>query len=306
MWVTNTVKQTGGNYTSLSAWEDARDSNLTLGDGTNEVAEISGTWDSDDSTAVVINGWTTAADKRVFIYATDAARHKGYWSNTCYRLYGTTDYANTLDVFEDYVTIIGLQFTNSQALAYANVRSSSGATSELLIDSCIARGSENSYRAYTGTIKIINSIGVGVKSPFFTGSTMITLNCVGFCAGNYGAFRRTAGTFYATNCYGYSIGTDDFSQLTSMEKCYSLDTTGTTTNVAYSTANFVNVTAGSENFHLVAGSALIDVGTDLSATFITDINGATRTGTWDIGADEYVTAGPAAVTPRRMLRGWRR
>ena len=66
---------------------------------------------------------------------------------------------------------------------------------------------------------------------------------------------------------------------------------GTPDPVAYSTANFTNVTSGSENLHLAAGSALIDAGTDLSITFTTDIDGETRqTGVnlWDIGADEYI------------------
>ena len=48
---------------------------------------------------------------------------------------------------------------------------------------------------------------------------------------------------------------------------------------------FTNVTAGSEDLHLKAGAAAIDVGTDLSATFTTDIDGTTRSVPWDIGAD---------------------
>lgn len=40
--------------------------------------------------------------------------------------------------------------------------------------------------------------------------------------------------------------------------------TGSTGSTAYSTANFTNVTSGSEDFHLPSGSALIDAGTDLS------------------------------------------
>jgi hypothetical protein len=64
--------------------------------------------------------------------------------------------------------------------------------------------------------------------------------------------------------------------------------------VAYSTSSgayFTSVTAGSENLHIGASSALKNVGTDRSAAFTTDIDGQTRSGTWDIGADEYVAAG---------------
>jgi len=47
-----------------------------------------------------------------------------------------------------------------------------------------------------------------------------------------------------------------------------------------------------DNFHLKSDSIFKDVGTDLSLDanlpFTDDINSETRSGTWDIGADEYV------------------
>ena len=49
---------------------------------------------------------------------------------------------------------------------------------------------------------------------------------------------------------------------------------------------FVNTTEGSEDLHLKSGSDLIDAGTDLSSYFTDDIDGQSRTGAWDIGADE--------------------
>lgn len=52
------------------------------------------------------------------------------------------------------------------------------------------------------------------------------------------------------------------------------------------------------NGFLQVGSAGIDKGLDLGANFSVDITGYTRTGTWDIGADEYVASGGAA---RRMI-----
>jgi hypothetical protein len=83
-----------------------------------------------------------------------------------------------------------------------------------------------------------------------------------------------------------------------MTTCASSDTTGSTglQNIAYDTTNFTNVTAGSEDLHIPTGSALKDVGTDTSGdaapmNFTTDIDGETRSGTWDVGADELVTGG---------------
>ena len=66
-------------------------------------------------------------------------------------------------------------------------------------------------------------------------------------------------------------------------------TTPALRNIAYSAANFLDVTPGSENLHLTTGSALRGVGENLSATFTDDIDGDTRPSLpapWAIGADE--------------------
>ncbi len=60
---------------------------------------------------------------------------------------------------------------------------------------------------------------------------------------------------------------------------------------------FVNTTSGTENFHLKAGAAAIDAGTNLAATgFANDIDFQVRPSgaAWDIGADEF--GGTTAVT----------
>jgi hypothetical protein len=72
--------------------------------------------------------------------------------------------------------------------------------------------------------------------------------------------------------------------------------------VPFSTAQFTNVTGGSENFRLVSGSYLIDTGTDTSGegaplNFTDDIVGTTRSD-WDVGAFEYVAA--ATYQPFRL------
>lgn len=61
-------------------------------------------------------------------------------------------------------------------------------------------------------------------------------------------------------------------------------------------SQFTNLTAGSENFHLIAGSAAIDAGTDLVTTkgVNFDIDNYDRDAggvTWDLGADEFTLSG---------------
>ena len=53
---------------------------------------------------------------------------------------------------------------------------------------------------------------------------------------------------------------------------------------------FINVTSGSEDFHIKPGETFQDGGITISG-FTNDIDGDTRTGTWDIGADELASSG---------------
>lgn len=101
--------------------------------------------------------------------------------------------------------------------------------------------------------------------------------------------NNSSGYTYATNCYAYGVTGGDYNGTMTKITCASGDATGSTglQNIPYSTANFVNVTSGSEDLHSKSGSALINAGTDLSSTLTTDIRGATRSGTFDIGAFEY-------------------
>ena len=58
--------------------------------------------------------------------------------------------------------------------------------------------------------------------------------------------------------------------------------------VALGSVAFVNTTVGSENLHLQAGSAALNVGRTLDYYFETDIDATLRpAGAWDVGADEF-------------------
>jgi hypothetical protein len=76
----------------------------------------------------------------------------------------------------------------------------------------------------------------------------------------------------------------------------------TTNNLAYNAAYFVNATA--HDFHLVAGSAPIDVGLDLTAVVPVDKDGNSRTGSSpDDGAYEFGSANKlTAPTNLRIIR----
>lgn len=94
------------------------------------------------------------------------------------------------------------------------------------------------------------------------------------------------------NNISYSSATADYSigpTITSATNLSS-DTTSPESGLRSKSLTFVNL-AG-KDYHLVSGdTAAIDAGTDLSGSFTDDIDGVTRSGTWDVGADEYVSAG---------------
>lgn len=278
-----TVKPSGGDYTSLEACMNANEQDLTAADKYFDV-EIDGTWSSADTSAVMIHNYTTDATRYINIYTTSAARHRGVYSTSYYRLEPNADYVCVCYV--DYTTITGVQGYADGKIA---IFYDGGGTARTL-SKVLTKGS-TTYHCY-GWNNIINSIGYGTASNFARDSTNVySCTAIGMSI----PFR---GITTAKNCYGgNNTGGYDFYDVTNMTTCASSDNTGSVglRTIAVNTTNFTNVTGGSENFHLPLGSALIDVGTNTSGdaaplNFTDDIDGVTRTGTWDIGADEYVSA----------------
>lgn len=74
---------------------------------------------------------------------------------------------------------------------------------------------------------------------------------------------------------------------------------GTTNNIASSDSFYVNKAEG--NYHLVAGSAPIDAGLDLTATVPTDIDGNSRGPNPDLGAYEFGDPRPEPPTNLRII-----
>ena len=72
-------------YTSLSAWEAARQRDLVAANQI-EVARIEGTWTNADTAPLSISGWTTDATRYIRIYTAPEARHAGVWDTGRYRI----------------------------------------------------------------------------------------------------------------------------------------------------------------------------------------------------------------------------
>jgi len=308
-----TVMPSGGDYTSLEACMDANEQNLVTADKYFDV-EIDGTWSSADTTAVVCHNYTTSSSCYINIYTTSTARHKGVYSTSYYLLYPSTDsMALNIDNNNDtsQITVKGLQvdgrnktgtagegdggcihaaaYEGNVTIAYNLVRS----TAYTGIDILAGRGSytriynniiySSAKTAYANGIctygsnatYIANNTVYGFYRQIYRGDAGVIKNNILMNGGSV-AIYYTGAT--GSNNATYDSTADDGSL-----------TTGMVNYTSYSDY-FVSVTSGSEDFHLKAGSPFINQGVDASgdsAGITDDIDGVTRSGTWDIGADEY-------------------
>lgn len=289
----------GTDYTSLNAWEDAMEGNLVI---QNEVAVATcrSTGGSADETSVTIDGWTTDATHYIKIWTdpVEGYRHDGKWDETAYRLEVSND--ECLYILEDYVRVDGIQAkmtvipdNETKAIRFLL----QNADNDLRVSNCIVRG---------------NCSGTGSGIGIVTEDADINLkvwNCLiyDFISGNdtgfMGMYDGGANAFYVYNCTIHNCGkgffnvddgiyntavfdcNDDFDDCAIADYCASDDGDG---DHSVQPGNWSSVFLDYENgdFHLTASADLKDAGTDLSDTFSDDIDGETRTGTWDIGADE--------------------
>jgi hypothetical protein len=299
---TVTVKAAAGDYSSLSAAEAGEQADLVSGDVQLDIECYS----FDDTTNTTFNGWTTDATRYIRVFTPAAERHAGVFTTGKYRLTIANDFVSGIHVSEDYVRFEGIQINvTSTASRVLAVDAGAAASSDVRWHTCIFKGGQ----AGTGQIFIGNSTvnfrnclaygttGAGTDNFYITfnsgGPTVNIDNCTIVGAGRYGLYRDS-GTVTLRNCYVGNAGTAEYNGTFTLTTCMhsSADSyTGSTGSIAYDTNNFTNVTGGSEDLHLPSGSDLIDAGTDLSGTFTVDIDGETRSGTWDVGADELLAAG---------------
>lgn len=301
--VTKTVKSAGGDYTSLSAWEAAQQADLTATDEIRQ-AEV---YDFTDTTAVDINGWTTDATRYIRVYMAAANGHAGTWNTSKYNLTVNTSSVHSLTIQENYVRIEGLQIAGIHADSQHGIdisNTGNAASSDIRLDRIIVSDCGGTstvlhcIKQNTGLLTVRNSVLYGNHAGDGFSAVGGTSNLDNVTVGLVGrnGFENSfgAGTITLRNCYAHKGSGSCYDGTISRTTCAHSSATvhaGSTASIAYSTANFTNVTAGSENLHLVSGASatLLTGGTDLSGTFTTDIDGETRSD-WSIGADEFIAA----------------
>ena len=314
---TVTVKSTGGDYTTVSAALAGESTNLV----TNTCILTIECYDPADTIQIETgSGYTTNSSYYVHITVPQSIRHAGVWdTNKWVFQYAGTHFAIYLC---NYLHISGFQLERTSGDGgFFNFLGIS-ASYTLNISNCILKGCGGTtyrqilYSCSTGsfpTINMWNCLAYNTGSEWgsyqnhLEAQDVVNLyNCTIINGGADFGIRREAGTLTLKNCYVGGSLYGDYTGAIALTTCASSDSTGTSglrgilaSTTADSThAGFVNVTSSAENFHIKTDSPLKGVGTTnpASGLFSDDIDGVVRTGSWDIGADQYVASTSVALS----------
>jgi len=305
---------TGDNraYASLGEMEAAEDTDLTDNGGDYLTVYCEGA----DADAVnwAFSGWVTSATCYIDLVVTQANRHDGKWNTGKYRLAGQssrpTNYTADLRFTGFQIDFgAGANFFDNRAEHACDyqfdaciIKSSTGTHMVNFADGTYGAGSKVRIRNSllydaTGTAAINFSeadVSFWIHNCTITDSTRGIRLSVAVASDNVKncLFSNiTSDDFYANPGYW----TDDDAQ-----NDYNRTTTNTA-HIAFGSHGAINqsvtfVDTDSDNWHLQAGdTGAQDLGTDLSGDsdwpVTYDIDGEERTGTYDVGADEYVAVG---------------
>ncbi len=309
---TYTVGTNSRNYSTLQAWEDARDAGTDI-----EKGECYN--DSTFTAGVTIDGTTGDADSYMWLTVASGNRHNGT-AGTGVKVDPTTVPVDVIYVRDDYTKVEWLEITGFTESSSA----SSGVHVNYAGNTIIAHNliHDNAYwgriigvfvhECYANNLVYNNIIYCGNEDTagyagiefYWNDDNQTAYNNTIVYQDNYGAgiFLLYSDNVLAKNNVVKSYPTYDFYADTgaSFDGNSNYNASADTTSPGLNSQDnivianvFTNTTVGSENLHLKAGASVINAGDDLSGTFTTDIDGETRpTGanTWDIGADEIVTA----------------
>lgn len=312
--VTITPAGQGGTYNSLSAAEDAEDNTGDLVSRDEIVVfQISGDWSGGaDTTAVTIDGWTTDSTHYIEIRTTGSALHDGKWNTSKYILSQTSG-ATTMLINEAYTRVIGLQIYNGRTTGNAIGLQITTGGDNSTVDRCIFKGFAAQTLGYNiglglyvagcvvkNCIAFDQLVNNAASAGFYFNANSTVLNATAY--GCIRGFNRAGGTITLTNCLAQAC-TDGFNGTFTATTCAS-DIASDLASGQTATGTVTFVDTGSDDYHLASNDTIaLNAGTDLSTTFTTDIDGQTRSGTWDIGADEYISgAVPMLMLPGTMLR----
>lgn len=292
--VTSTIKPSGGDYTTITAWEAAKQGDLVSADQV-QVAECY-TFSGGLNDLATISGSTTDATRYMKITAASANRHNGIPQAGFY-IANNDHFSTGLNLSDSFVQVDGIEVR----LGGASTLCFSGAAgASQTVKNCIAFGGGSGANGFSNfdlsICCLAYSCGLG-----WTGTDFVSYqanNCL--AASSSSGFRvPPGGSPILKNCVAYSNttnynGTFSGSSTHNGTSSASDDAPGGNSQTSIASGDFNN--AASNDFHVASGGStkLQGTGTDLSGTFTTDIDGETWT-TWGIGIDFKAAAAAGSL-----------
>lgn len=299
--IDHTVKPSGGDFTSLDACLDhiaaihSSGNSLTI--------TIDGVWTNSDNLACTTTGIITDATTPLVIATTNSAYHNGT-ANSAYRLIGSVSYGSMFNVYNNFVTIKGIEIIN---------KSNEGAASCLTVPNTLRPNNFFSHLLFHNTLwGIYNDGGATThNSIFYTISNAAiavadsAINLTIYNCGT-GILRQGYETVYIRNCIvvgnGKDFGVGDGGSWGASNFNLDEDDSAPGANSVTTTQNLLTeFFTSATDFHLRTGADAIGVGTGMGVTFQYDMDNyitqaVARTGLWDIGAYRYVSSGTSTPT----------
>lgn len=300
-----------GDYASLNAANVGEAQDLTDDGGDTMTITCQATAGAADTTAVDINGWTTGAGNTITVVAaiTDRAVASGLDANR-YRLeLAPGAGVACLHSNEKYVHFDKLQIHNTSGASDSYGIASLFTHTPFDISNCYIsmNDSGNGIRIAGGNVVqiwnciVYNPHGGEPSEGIYATTNVVSIsiyNCIVY--GCDDGIERDSGEVNVHNCAVFNNNNDFDGTFNIIDYCASDDNDGTN-NVAESGGgaawpdDFEDAANG--DFRLKSGSGLVGTGIDDpgSGLYSDDINGDTRTSTWDVGADEVVAVAVGGI-----------
>lgn len=294
--VVKTIRASGGDYTSLSAWVAGEQRDLVAA---NEiaVAECYNDWPTGLGDSVTVSGFTANSDCYPVIRTPTSERHTGKLKDTEGNYTGFTLTSSAWNsqtlALSDYVVIEGVAFVNFSGGLSARCIHTTSSTSKIhcCIVSAPGGGVGISSRGEI-SFSIAHDCSTGFRCIL---SDTIVTNCTSI--GNSSGFSILDNrTVDLRNCLAANNATADFilGSSSTANHCASSDATaddnGGTGNRINQTFTFADAANG--DYHLAESDAgARGFGGAYSTTYNYDIDGDAPASPYDIGADYFVAGG---------------
>jgi len=291
--------------------------------------------DGADTTTVTIFGWTTSAQNYLKIYTPylesevgTSQRHSGKWDDGKYSLVVSPSVNGAINATNDYLYIDGLQVRQNGNSNYLSVINYGNGFKGGHLSNCVLdyAGTGSDYRGVyasnassfyawnniiyaSGSASSTNRRGIDVYN---IDNSYIYNNTVSDF--DYNFTQRNGGVMLVKNnisqnsaTAGYSVSGGGTFDPNSTNNLSDRDDAPGSNPINNAIVQFRN--PSEYDFHLLptdttAKNAGVDLSNDPYISFTTDIDGETRQGTWDIGADETLNE-TAKIKGKVKMRGVR-